>query len=176
MDHTDHVNLLCPADLPPGGAWADLGAGSGAFTLALAELLGLAAQIYAVDKDTRLLRENEVTFRRRFPGQPIRFITADITRPLELPALDGILMANSLHFQRNKEPLLQSLRGLLKPTGRFLLVEYNADHGNVWVPYPLSYPVWEQLARRCGFTHTRLLATHPSRFLHEIYSAQSTVS
>jgi hypothetical protein len=35
MDHPDHVNLLKPADLPFGGIWADFGAGSGAFTLAL---------------------------------------------------------------------------------------------------------------------------------------------
>jgi hypothetical protein len=28
MDHTDHVALLKPANLSPGGTWADLGAGS----------------------------------------------------------------------------------------------------------------------------------------------------
>ena len=39
MDHSDHVNLLRNGVLP-GGVWADLGAGSGAFTLALAELAG----------------------------------------------------------------------------------------------------------------------------------------
>ena len=38
MDHHDHVNLLQPAELFPGDSWADLGAGSGAFTLALREL------------------------------------------------------------------------------------------------------------------------------------------
>ena len=38
MDHNDHVNLLRPADLNRGGLWADFGAGSGAFTLALREL------------------------------------------------------------------------------------------------------------------------------------------
>lgn len=51
MDHNDHVNLLRPADLPPGGLWADLGAGSGAFTLALRELVGPGAEIHAVEKD-----------------------------------------------------------------------------------------------------------------------------
>ena len=40
MDHKDHVNLLKPANLSSGGTWADFGAGSGAFTLALRELLG----------------------------------------------------------------------------------------------------------------------------------------
>jgi hypothetical protein len=52
-------------------------------------------------------------------------------------------------------------------------VEYNADRGNMWVPYPMSYPTWEQLAARAGFLATSLLARVPSRFLDEIYSAAS---
>ncbi len=51
MEHKDHVNLLRPANLTQGGTWADFGAGSGAFTLALSELVGLKAEIYAIDKD-----------------------------------------------------------------------------------------------------------------------------
>ena len=38
MDHTDHVNLLRDA-VGLGGTWADFGSGTGAFTLALAELI-----------------------------------------------------------------------------------------------------------------------------------------
>ena len=56
LNHSDHVNLLRPANLPPGGAWADFGAGTGAFTLALRELVGEGAQIYAVDKDRASLQ------------------------------------------------------------------------------------------------------------------------
>ena len=82
-------------------------------------------------------------------------------------------MANSLHFQRRKEPVLALVRGMLKPGGRLVLVEYNADKGNLWVPHPLSYPTWETLALANGFVGTRLLATVPSRFLREIYSALS---
>src|SRR5690554_4106120 len=40
MNHQDHVNLLRPGVPATGGVWADFGAGTGAFTLALAELLG----------------------------------------------------------------------------------------------------------------------------------------
>lgn len=153
--------------------WADLGAGSGAFTLALADLIGPGGEIYAVDKDVRALREAEHALRLRFPDNNVHYVTADFTRPLDLPPLDGMVMANSLHFQRQKEPLLQAVRGYLKPGGRLILVEYNADHGNPWVPYPLSYPTWQALAEHSGFIDTRLLATHPSRFLREIYSSVS---
>ena len=85
-------------------------------------------------------------------------------------------MANSLHYVRDKPTLLQRLRGYLRPAGRLLLVEYNVDAGNAWVPYPLSYPTWEALAQRNGFSATQLLERVPSRFLGEMYSAASLLS
>ncbi len=84
-------------------------------------------------------------------------------------------MANSLHFVREKNTVVQLIRSYLRPGGRLILVEYNTDRGNMWVPYPLSYSTWETLAQQNGFTSTRLLATRPSRFLGEMYSAVSLV-
>ena len=109
----------------------------------------------------------------RFPNARVHYVTADYTRPLDLPPLDGIVMANALHFQRDKGPVLRSILGYLKPGGRYILVEYDADHGNPWVPHPLSFRAWQALAPRMGFAGVRLLATVPSRFLGRIYSALS---
>lgn len=111
--------------------------------------------------------------RTRFPGTRVDYIDADFTQGLNLPPLDGVVMANSLHFVRNKDAVLQLVRGYLKPEGRLLIVEYNADRGNMWVPYPFSYRSWEMLASKNGFSHTQLLTTVPSRFFGEIYSAVS---
>lgn len=174
MNHEDHVRLLRGGVPGPGGVWADLGSGGGAFTLALAELLGPAAEIYSVDKDGGALREQQRAMSAMFPAAAVRYIAADFTRPLSLPPLDGVVMANSLHYQRKKDGVLELVFGYLKPGGRLLLVEYNADGGNMWVPHPVSYRTWEDLARRAGFVDTRLLATVPSRFLREIYSAASS--
>ena len=66
VDHADHVGLLRAA-VEPGGTWADIGAGEGAFTLALADLLGPGGRIVAVDRDARALRANEAAVRARFP-------------------------------------------------------------------------------------------------------------
>jgi len=166
MDHAEHVMLLRDG-VPAGGAWADLGSNTGAFTLALADLVGATGEIYSVDRDAGALRTQERALRARFPGVPVRSIRADFTRPL-----DGVVMANSLHFQRDKRPVLALLRGYLKPGGRLILVEYNVDQGNPWVPHPISYRSWVELASRCQFRDTRLLATVPSGFLDEIHAAQ----
>ena len=172
MDHHDHVNLLRPANLAPGGTWADLGAGSGAFTLALRELVGPGAELYAVDRDRSRLGELERAWRLRFgePASP-HLLCADFTRPLDIPLLDGVLMANSLHFYKEKEGVLRHVGSFLKPGGKLLLVEYNVDSGNLWVPYPLSFETYRALAPRAGFSEPRLLATHSSSFLRGFYSA-----
>lgn len=173
MKHSDHVNLLGAGIDAPGGVWADLGAGSGAFTLALADLLGAGATIYAIDQNAGALRENQQALAKYFPQVKANALKADFTQPLDLPPLDGIVMANSLHFHRNKAPILALVHGYLKVGGRLILVEYNTDSGNAWVPYPLSYPTWARLASENGFSQTRQLAVYPSRFLREIYSAIS---
>ncbi|NWF68104.1 MAG: class I SAM-dependent methyltransferase [Chloroflexi bacterium] len=173
MNHDDHVALLKDGIAAPGGVWADFGAGSGAFTLALAELIGVQGSIYAVDRDPHALDEQARRLRQRFPALHVQHMAADFTQPLDLPPLDGIVMANALHFVRAKNPLLQRLRAYLKPGGRLLLVEYNVDTGNRWVPYPLSYSTWQEIAQHNGFAETRKLAARPSRFLGEIYSALS---
>jgi ubiquinone/menaquinone biosynthesis C-methylase UbiE len=173
MNHADHVRLLREGIPAPGGVWADLGAGTGAFTLALADLIGPGGEIYAVDRDSGALRELARALRARFPQVALRAQVGDFSGPLSLPPLDGVVMANSLHFVRRKEPTLALVRGLLRPGGRLILVEYNADRGNMWVPHPLSYPTWERVAGAAGFTGTRRLAAVPSSFLGEIYAALS---
>jgi SAM-dependent methyltransferase len=80
-------------------------------------------------------------------------------------------MANSLHFVKDKLPVLTRLLDLLEPGGRFLLVEYDADRGNPWVPYPMSFPTWRGLAQAAGLTEPVRLATYPSRWLGGMYSA-----
>lgn len=175
MDHNDHVDLLRSGIPRPGGLWGDFGAGSGAFTLALAELIGPGGEIFSIDRNAAALSSQEAVL-RSMPADKkpiIHLLLADFTKLLQLPALDGAVMANALHFHRRKDGVLRQISAYLKPGAHLILVEYNVERGNPWVPYPISYPNWETLARSCGFVNTRLLATRPSRFLQEIYSAVS---
>lgn len=176
MDHNDHVRLLRKGIAETGGVWADLGSGSGAFTLALADLLGPSAHIYSVDKDKGVLRLQERELRSRFPQVTVEYIHADFRRPLDLPRLDGVVMANSLHFVHDKDTVLQQVHRCLQPDGRLLLVEYNTDRSNTWVPYPLSFTTWQALAERNGFASTNLLVDRPSSYPGSIYSALSLAS
>src|SRR5262245_6785488 len=115
MQHKDHVYLLRKGIPEAGGTWADLGSGTGAFTLSLADLLGPSGHIYSLDKDAGSLREQQRAMRSAFPAVDVEYMTVDFTQQLNLPQLDGILMANSLHYVRQKDPLLLKLRSLLRP-------------------------------------------------------------
>src|SRR5512146_769896 len=152
MDHRDHVRLLS-GGLPEvkserPAVWADFGSGQGAFTLALAELMGPGAEIHSIDQDGRALRTQQAALQFAYPGTRVSYHTADFTRRLELPALDGLVMANAFHFiaDARKPEVVRLLKSYLGPQGRMILVEYNVDRGNLWVPYPLSYSTWEALA------------------------------
>jgi len=104
---------------------------------------------------------------------PIDVRVADFTRPLDLGDLDGVLMANSLHFVLDKGPVIRAVQAMLRPGGRLIIVEYGTDRGNPWVPHPFTYEQWERMAAQAGFKNTKLLRTVPSRWLGSMYSAAS---
>jgi ubiquinone/menaquinone biosynthesis C-methylase UbiE len=175
VNQSELIGLLREGIDSQGSEWADLGAGDGAFTLALAELLGPGAHITAVDRDSGALRRLAEEMGRRYPATKVDVIAADFRRPLALAGLDGVVMANSLHFLRDKRDVLAAVRAILRPGGRLIVVEYGADRGNPWVPHPFSYPQWETMAADAGFERTRRLGTVPSRYLGSMYSAVTYV-
>ncbi len=178
MNHNDHVHLLRGGIQHPGGLWADFGSGTGAFTLALADLLGPTGRIHSVDKNRSALQRQKKVMASRFPATTVTYHNADYTEPLSLPPFDGLVLANTLHFHPAPRctAVLRLMRGYLKPGGRLILVEYGTDRGNQWVPYPLSFSTWQGVAEQAGFHPTTLLATQPSRFLDQIYAAMSLKS
>lgn len=142
------------------GVWADLGAGTGNFTRALAALLGPHSTIYALDRDAKAIaRQREYATANDPRIQPIQ---ADFTKPLGLPPLDGILMANALHFIREQEAVLRQLLGALKPNGRLLLVEYELTQPQAWVPYPVPFARFRALAQQLGLSEAQRIGTRRS--------------
>ncbi len=171
MNHQDHVRLLQPGVSPGRGPWADFGSGDGAFTLALRDLLGPETLIFSIEQDAARLSQQQRNFRATFPESNIRFVRADFTRPLDLPPLEGLVIANALHFYTDKERLLRKFHAYLQPGGALIVVEYNAKVGNPWVPHPIDFETLRQVAVRAGYTEPELIGANPSRFLREIYSA-----
>lgn len=136
MTNKDAVELISKGISETGKPqkWADLGCGSGTFTKALADVLPFESQILAVDKSIQHLRKtmsNNVS---------VDFIQADFERTdLGLSNLDGILLANSFHYVKDKKALILRLEKYLSADKRFLIVEYDSLSTNQWVPYPIDF-------------------------------------
>ncbi|WP_051884942.1 class I SAM-dependent methyltransferase [Chryseobacterium luteum] len=120
--------------------WADLGCGSGTFTNALAHLLPNGSHIYAVDNQFQNLPKimhNKVS---------IDFLKADFKNfDFSFSNLDGILMANSLHYIEDKESLIRKLENYLSADKKFLIIEYDTEVANQWVPFPVSFQKLKEL-------------------------------
>lgn len=169
MNHADALALLRAAvPAAEGETWADLGAGTGVFSRALASLVGPAGRVIAVDTDARALASIRPP---PGPAAPITTVAGDLTRPLALPPLHGAVMANVLHFIRDADAALARVAGLLRPGGRLVLIEYEGRRPGPWVPWPVDFARFVELAQGAGFTPPRAAARRPSRFGGEIYVA-----
>lgn len=170
MTLEDAIELIRNRKISPGSkqSWADLGSGTGLFTRALAELLTSGSRIYAVDKSATALGQLHST-----ADVTIEKIIADFaTDMLPLKNLDGMVMANSLHFIKDKYTLVNNLKAMLKENGCFLVVEYDMEKSNPWVPYPIPCDSLIDLFEACGFRHVSKLHERPSVYNNAtIYSA-----
>lgn len=163
MQHNQAVEMLSGPyrDSTEKQVWADLGCGSGTFTLALAHHLPPGSRIIAVDKDRNALKKIPDCFEKI----PIEKRCANFEEDdFITDTLDGILMANSLHFVQHQLPFIKNIKQLLKPHATFLIVEYDMDSPNPWVPYPVSYDHLKKLFTDCDFTSIHILQKKPSHY------------
>lgn len=174
MVHKDHVGLIEKGIVRNGGGiWADFGSGDGAFTLALRDIAGPDVHIYSIDQQESRLSNQKEQFDAMFPQSHIDFLSSDFTKPLDLPPLDGIIAANSIHFFQQHVEVIKKLASYLKPGGSFVIVEYNADKGNMYVPYPFTYEQFAEFAKEAGLKNPQLLSKVPSGMLDEMYAAKA---
>ena len=149
MSPDDARALIAHPSLSAGApqVWGDLGCGDGTFTVALASLLPAGSTVHAIDNDALALS--------RLPARhgDVAIVAhegdfAVVPRPFD--DLDGVLMANSLHYVRQQAPFLRALDEVLRRR-QFLLVEYDITRGSAWVPYPISHASAVALFRSVGY-------------------------
>jgi SAM-dependent methyltransferase len=174
MNIRDAAALIADAVPRQRGVWADLGAGEGTFSRALAARLEPGSRIYAVDHNPRAV----VSLRRWGAKATVEVVVvqADFSRALDLPGLsaddlDGILFANSLHYVREPGPVLAELVRWVRPDGRVVIVEYDGRGPNRWVPYPIASTALPSLVRAAGLGPPRITARRPSAFGGTLYVA-----
>ena len=169
----DAVDMLAGSDVAALGptTWADLGCGDGTFTVALASVLAPGSIIHAMDRDSSVLRgiprvHNDVR---------ITTHVGDFSHPWPFTGVDGILMANSLHYVEHQAPFIRSCERQMNGSRRFLIIEYDTDNANTWVPYPLSRTTLKSVFARVDCPFVVFLHSRPSVYRRApLYSALIT--
>jgi len=163
MQLDDAITLIrdgFPAQKQGKAVWADLGCGTGLFTQALARLLPPESITYAIDKSSVAFS----TFAHP-AGITIQRMQLDFTKEAGgLSDLDGILMANSLHYVRDKTSFIGMWQKRLKPDASFVIVEYDTEKANSWVPFPVSFRSLKTVFEPAGYTQIIKTGSMRSRY------------
>jgi ubiquinone/menaquinone biosynthesis C-methylase UbiE len=141
MELSTAISLIQPAveksDTPQ--KWMELGSGKGLFTAALSHVVPVGSSILAVDKMSIELDNYPFQANVEVEQVNLDFIKAVMPR-----GFDGVLMANSLHFVEDKKAFFRSLRRSMLGNSTLIILEYDTDEANRWVPFPLSFEAFKK--------------------------------
>jgi ubiquinone/menaquinone biosynthesis C-methylase UbiE len=133
--------ILGLVQIKPDFVAADLGCGSGFFTLPLAKKV---KKVYAVDVQKEMLEILEQKIRK----QKIRNIQLVLSKeneiPLENESVELLITVNTLHEFGDKERMIKEMHRVLKPKGKALIVDFKKD--NTGFGPPISIRVSKEQA------------------------------
>ena len=128
--------VIASLHLRPGDQVADIGAGSGYFTFLLAQAVGAAGKVYAVDVDPDM---TEIVARRAKDNsvQNVETIAARADDPM-LPksGVDLIFTSNTYHHIADRVAYFKSARAYLKPDGKVAIIDFD---GRAWLESLFSH-------------------------------------
>ncbi len=159
-DAEERPELLMNAlDIGRGATVADIGSGTGYFTWRLAERVGPAGKVLAVDVQQRMLDLTRAAVTQR-KLQNVEYVLASENDPrLPEKALDLVFIAYAFHEFADPERVMAAVRRSLKPGGRVVILEY-AKESNIAPASPSHKMSFEEIRREIepmGFTIDRLL-------------------
>lgn len=152
--------LLESLRLRPGDAVADFGAGSGYFTWRIAQRVGPAGRVHAVEVQPLMLELLQANVTRRGFAERVLPVLGTASDP-KLPegALDLILLVDVYHELEFPFEVTAALARALKPGGRLVLVEYRGEDPEVPIK-PLHKMTAAQVRRE--------MSIHPLEFAENL--------
>jgi ubiquinone/menaquinone biosynthesis C-methylase UbiE len=180
MEVHEAIELIRPAVTTPGGTWADFGAGNGTFTRAVAELIGAAGRVLAVDRNPRALSALRRLQQEFAPAsaviQPVEADVRDVDEVPELAGLDfdGVILGNVLHFLPDAADVLARVTAHVRPGARVVVIEYDGVSSSRWVPFPIPVARFFALANAAGLMNAEVIGERRSAFRGTLYCAAAT--
>ena len=153
--------------IAPGSTVADVGAGSGYFTVRMARRVGAQGRVYANDLQPEMLAMLASRLQKeRVPN--VTLVQGGVDDP-KLPAasIDLILLVDVYHEFSQPQIMLRRMREALKPGGRLVLLEYRKEDPSVPIrpEHKMSVAEAKLEVEAEGFTLSRVDSALPRQHI-----------
>ena len=130
--------------LPMRSVVADVGAGSGWFTIRLARRVGPQGIVYAEDVQQEMLSAISRRVQREGLGNVRTVMGRDTDPRLPSNTLDAVLLVDAYHEIEDRVTFLSNIAQSLKPQGRIGVIDFKLNGGGGPGPTPrsASAPMW----------------------------------
>ena len=126
--HDRREDIVRALGLRPGMAIADVGAGTGLFTLMFAAAVGAEGTVHAVDVTPGFLAHIRAKVEKAGMVDRVRFVQAtDRSSGLAAGSVDAIFMSDAYHHLEYPQHTLATLRAALRPGGTLWLIDFRRD-------------------------------------------------
>jgi ubiquinone/menaquinone biosynthesis C-methylase UbiE len=157
------TRAVAALEVRPGQIVADVGAGSGYYTMLLSKAVGAGGRVYATDIQPEMLD----LIRKKLESTRTSNVEVVLGTSTEsrLPdrAIDVALMVDVYHELAQPQAFLRSLKRALKPDGRLVLIEFRKE--TAWVPIREEHKMTVREARleleHEGYRFDRLIDVLP---------------
>jgi precorrin-6B methylase 2 len=143
----EHVSkLLPPLKIKPGDHVADIGAGSGYYSLKIAKLVGDQGKVYATDIQPEMLAIIKAKMKKQNVANIAPILCTETDPKLPEGKVDMIFMVDVYHELSHPYEVMEKMVAALKPGGRVVFVEFRLEDDNV--PIKLVHKMTEKQVLR----------------------------
>jgi ubiquinone/menaquinone biosynthesis C-methylase UbiE len=131
-DATEQPDKVIEAlKIPRDATVADVGAGTGYFSLRIAKRLGPEGRVLATDVQPEMIRQLTANAKKAGLRNVERILATPADAKLPAGKVDLALMVDVYHELQDPERTMAQIHRALKPNGRLVLVEYRAEDPEV---------------------------------------------
>lgn len=129
------LDILAASRVRPGMAVADIGAGSGLFTLLFAREVGERGRVYAVDIAPEFVAGIAARARAEGFGNVVGVVSEQRTTRLAPNSIDLAFVCDIYHHFEYPQAMLASIHQALRPGGRLIVIDFHREAGfsSSWV-------------------------------------------
>lgn len=119
--------VLAAVNIPSGARVADIGAGTGLYSLMFANAVGKDGVVYAVDIEPRFLKLINQRAADLDIGNIVSVLGRDKDITLPAQTVDVVFIADTYFYFSDRAAIMATVKEALRPGGRLVILDYSLD-------------------------------------------------